>query len=174
MNNLHDIKGRFTSRKAKVRLWITGILLTAGILTLAVIGGQEVYLTASQRVKDLFTPKVQTVIAETPEPTDMRDWVLWKVEQAGIDKYEAYAIIQKESKWDNQATGVNIHKDGTTSVDMGLWQLNITKWHSKKTDHYISPTCAYDYKCATEEAIKIYKDWKGWGAWTTAKDLGLK
>lgn len=168
----YDYKIIKRNRKAKL---VTGsILLSAGILALAVVGGQEVYNQASQRVKDMFNPKVIEVTADTLEPTDMKDWVLWKVKQAGIDPYEAYAIIQRESKWDNQATGVNIHKDGSTSVDMGLWQLNTTKWHSKKTDHYISPACAYDYKCATEEAIKIHKSWKGWGAWTTAKDLGLK
>ena len=167
MNKLHDIKGKFTSRKAKVRLWITCILLIAGVLTLAVIGGQEVYLTASQRVKDLFTPKVQTVIAESPEPTDMRDWVLWKVEQAGIDKYEAYAIVNCESRWNDQATHVN--QDKENSVDMGLWMINTTKWQKQ-----VSPECAYDYKCATEEAIKIYNKRGNWSAWTCASIVGLK
>lgn len=167
MNKLHDIKGRFTSRKAKVRLWITGILLTAGILTLAVIGGQEVYLAASQRVKDLFTPKVQTVIAETPEPTDMRDWVLWKVEQAGIDKYEAYSIINCESKWNTESIN-HATANGGNGTDLGLWQIN-TKYQPQ-----VKPSCSLDYKCSTEEAIKIYKKNKGWGAWSCASIVGLK
>lgn len=173
MNKYHDKKGKF-SKKQKISFYAISILVIAGILACAVVGAESVYNQLSQRVKDVFKPKVIEVTADTPEPTDMKDWILWKVAKAGIDPYEAYMIIQKESKWDDQATGVNVHKDGSTSVDMGIWQLNTTKWHSKKTDHYISPTCAYDYKCATEETIKIYQAWKGWGAWTTAAGLGLK
>lgn len=173
MNKLHDRRGKFASRKRLISLWAVSIIFVAGTLALAVVGGQQVYLTASQRVKDLFSPKVEVAVAETPEPSDMKEWVLWRVSKEGINPYEAYMIIQKESQWDDQNTGINT--GAIPSVDMGLWQLNTTRFHSKKTKHYISPTCAYEYKCATEEAIKIYKDWgNSWGAWTTAKDLGLK
>lgn len=173
MNKNHDKKGKFASKRARISLWGISILFIALTLTLAVVGAQEVYIQASQRVKDLFSPKTQIVMAESPEPTDMKEWVLWRVAKDGIDPYEAYMIIQKESLWDDQNTGINT--GAIPSVDMGLWQLNTTRFHSKKTKHYISPTCAYEYKCATEEAIKIYKDWgNSWGAWTTAKDLGLK
>jgi len=167
MNNLHDVRGRFTSRKAKIRLWVVSILFIAITLTLAVIGGQEVYLTASQRVKDFFAPKVQTVVAETPEPTDMKDWVLWKVGQAGIDKYEAYAIVNCESRWNSEAIN-HANANGGNGTDLGLWQIN-TKYQPQ-----VKLSCSLDWKCSTEEAIKIYKKRGNWSAWTCASIVGLK
>lgn len=167
MNFEHNKIGRFASKKAKIRIWVFGVLFTAITLTMAVIGAQEVYLTASNRIKDIFKPKTLTVIAETPEPTDMKEWVMWRVNKEGINPYEAYMIVQCESRWNDQATNVNNDKE--KSVDMGLWMINTTKWQK-----HVSPACAYDYKCATEEAIKIYQKRGNWSAWVCASIVGLK
>jgi hypothetical protein len=166
MNNKHDKIGRFSSKKAKIKFWGISIILIAITLAMAVVGAQEVYIQASQRVKDLFSPKVQTVTAETPEPTDMRDWVLWKVKEAGIDPYEAYSIINCESLWNPEQLQWKANDNG---VDIGLWQIN--SYHQKQ----VKPSCSLDYKCATEEAIKIYqKRGNNWSAWNCAKIVGLK
>lgn len=99
-------------------------------------------------------------VAEVNIPKDslsMREWVLAEVEKAGLDPYEAYNIIQCESRWNDQAINVNAkHK----SVDIGLWQIN-NKFHPD-----VSVECAADYKCATKEAIRIYKErGNSWDAW---------
>lgn len=165
MNKYHDKKtGKFT-KKQKISFYAITVLVIAGILACAVVGAQDIYQAGSQRVRDFFHPKVETAVAETPEPTDMKEWVLWRVGKAGIDPYEAYMIIQKESKWNPEAMQWKLNDNG---VDIGLWQIN--SYHHPE----VKPSCSLDYKCATEAAIKIHDSWKGWGAWTTAKDLGLK
>lgn len=171
MNKIHDTRGKFSSKKAKIKIWGIIIIVIAATLALAIVGAQEVYSEAStrisQKIKDVFSPKVIEVKADTPEPTDMKEWVLWRVKNAGIDPYEAYSIVNCESRWNDQATHVN--QDKENSVDMGIWMINTTKWQK-----HVSPECAYNYKCATEEAIKIYQKRGNWSAWACAKIVGLK
>ena len=91
---------------------------------------------------------------------DTREWVLNEVEKAGIDKYKVYNLITCESEWETQAHYVNY--DEHRSVDRGLWMLN-SYWHSE-----VSPICAYEYQCATREAIRIIQE-RGFGEWTCGK-----
>lgn len=118
---------------------------------------------AIQIERDQF--QVAEVHAQTVKEIPMKEWVLKTVEEAGIDPYEAYVIISCESRWNPENRGIVIQKNGVKSVDRGLWQLN--DFHQKQ----ISNSCAYDYKCATTEAIKIYKSWGSWGAWVCSKQL---
>jgi len=166
MNKYHDKRGRF-SKKQKISFYAISILVIAGVLALAVVGADEVYSRASQRVKDIFKPKVIEVTADTPEPTDMKDWVLWKVKSEGIDPYEAYSIINCESRWNPEAVNGS-HNNGGNGTDLGLFQIN-TKYQPQ-----VKPSCSLDYRCATEEAIKIYKKRGNWSAWTCASIVGLK
>ena len=167
MNKLHDIKGRFTSRKAKIRLWIIMILVIAGILSCAVVGAGYIYNSGKEKIVNFFTPKVKVVVAETPEPTDMKEWVLWRVKKEGIDPYEAYAIINCESRWNPESINGS-HNNGGNGTDLGLWQIN-TKYQSQ-----VKPSCSLDYHCATDEAIKIYKKRGNWSAWACSEIIGLK
>ena len=100
---------------------------------------------------------VSTVEAKT-NLLPMREWVLETVKQAGINPVEAEKIIQCESGWNDQATNVNTGG----SIDRGLFQIN-NKYHPS-----VSNACAFDYRCNTEEAIKIYKA-SAWNAWACAK-----
>ena len=93
----------------------------------------------------------------------MKQWVLKEIENAGLDRWEADRIVDKESKW--KPWNRYINKDGT--IDRGLWMIN-SYWHSE-----ISDECAYDYKCATEAAIKIRLQDKNWHQWVAAKQLGI-
>ena len=140
------------------------ILPIAVVLTLSVFGGQDVYFRAKDKITDIFSPK--TLQAEAVEPK-MMDWVLNEVEKNGIDKVEALMIIQCESKQKANAYGINKHSDGTTSLDAGLWQLNLYYNKGLTLDE------ALDYKIATKKAIEIYKQRNGWSAWSCAKKLGL-
>ena len=99
--------------------------------------------------------RIEPVSAQTE--LSMKDWVLKELEKNGIDSYEAYAIIKCESNWSDVA--INKNKDG--SYDIGLWQLN-EKWQPSPR------ACKLDYKCATEQAIKIIKK-SGFRPWVCSK-----
>lgn len=159
-------KGRF-SRKQKISFYAVGILVTAGILACAVVGAESIYNQLSQRVKNVLSPKVTEVTADTLEPTDMKEWVLWRVKNAGIDPYEAYSIVNCESRWNPEAVNGS-HNNNGNGTDLGLFQIN-TKFQPQ-----VKPSCSLDYKCATDEAIKIYqKNHDSWQAWSCAKVVGL-
>lgn len=167
MNNYHNKRGKFASRKRKARLWGIFILFSSITLTLAVIGGQEVYVEASQRVKDLLNPKTIVAVAESPEPTDMKEWVLWTFKNAGIDPYEAYSIINCESRWNPEAVNGS-HNNGGNGTDLGLLQIN-TKFQPQ-----VKPSCSLDFKCATLASIEIYKkNHNSWQAWSCSRIVGL-
>jgi len=93
----------------------------------------------------------------------MQDEVMALIEEAGLNTYEAYAIIQCESRWDPDAHGVNWNNKA--GVDRGLFQIS-SLYHPE-----VSNACAYDPICNTKEAIRIYNEWNGWGAWSCGKLL---
>lgn len=148
----------------KKRVAKKAIIPIAVMLTLSVFGGQDVYFRAKDKITDIFSPK--TLQAEAVEPK-MIDWVLNEVEKAGIDKTEALMIIQCESRQNTSAYNINKHADGKTSLDAGLWQINL--YYHKD----ISLAQALDYKQATKKAIDIYKQTNSWQKWSCAKILGL-
>jgi hypothetical protein len=107
-----------------------------------------------------ITPIVVSRIEKAGE-VSLKDWVLNAVKEEGISPAEAEKIIQCESNWNDQATHIN----GDGSIDRGLWQIN-SKYHPN-----VTPSCTYEYSCATREAIKIYKSRGSWDAWTCKKVL---
>lgn len=151
----------------KKRVAKRAILPIAVVLTLSVFGGQWLYFEAKDKITDIFTPEVKQAEAEITEPSNMKDWVLWRVERAGIDKYEAFAIVNCESRWNTEAIN-GADKNGGHGTDLGLWQIN-TKYQPQ-----VKPSCSLDYKCSTDEAIKIYKSRGNWSAWSCSKVVGLK
>ena len=97
----------------------------------------------------------------------MKDWVLNAVAEAGINKFEAYDLIQCESRWQKEAKLIN--KGGKLGTDRGIWMIN-DKFHPE-----VSNSDAFDYKKATKAAIKIYKkSGNSFRQWTCARILGLK
>jgi hypothetical protein len=139
-------RGKYLTRERvqkKMQLQFFGVM----IALMLVAPAREFYLLGKEL--DL---KIQP--AQAQEEISMRDWVLREVEEAGIDKYRAYEIINCESKWNDLA--LNKNKDG--SFDIGLWQLN-EKWQPSPR------ACKLDYKCATAQAIKLIKK-QGFKPWT--------
>lgn len=98
----------------------------------------------------------QVTVGKTKEPS-MREWVKQEIEKAGLNWEEANAIIECESNWNVNAHQVNW--DSKKGVDRGLWQIS-SLYHKEVTNQ-----CAYDFRCSTKEAIRINKEWGGWGAW---------
>lgn len=140
------------------------ILPIVAMMMLSVFGGQWLYFEAKDKITDAFKPEIKQAVADEPK---MMDWVLNEVEKAGIDKTEALMIIQCESRQNPSAYNINKHADGTTSLDAGLWQINL--YYHKD----ITLAQALDYKQATKKAIEIYKQTNSWKRWSCAKILGL-
>ena len=100
------------------------------------------------------TPILATPVSEIDKEEIMKNWVLARVAEAGLNPAEAEAIISCESRWNPDAIGVNNNR----TVDLGLWQIN-----SIHKD--ISNAEKLDYQKATDWAIaKRIKDghWKAW------------
>ena len=114
--------------------------------------------------KEVKTVEAKTqkeiAIERLDEGLSMEEWVLNEWGKLG-QREQAYAVIQCESRWDEYA--VNVNRNG--SKDFGLYQIN--------TIHKIPNECAFDYKCATEFAIKLWEK-QGWSPWVCANNLGIK
>ncbi len=116
-------------------------------------------------------PKTQNLSLKTenltllwPEETNpIKQYVLTRIYEAGLNPNEAEKIIACESQWRPDAHAVNWNNK--KGVDRGLWMIN-TLYHPE-----VSNADAYDYKKATEHAIRIYKEWGDWRAWSCSKKL---
>lgn len=109
--------------------------------------------------ENFSTEAMPTLEPELP----MKDWVLNKVAEAGLNPQEAEAIINCESRWNPDAMGINRNR----TADLGLWQIN-----SIHKD--ISNADKLDYKKATDWAIaKRLKDGH-WGAWYCARKIARR
>ena len=140
----------------------TAVLLTAVFISFCAISGNAYMPEAEASIVDVKVPsKVQIYPAES----EMKEWVLTRVYEAGLNPEEAERIIDCESKWNQDAHAVNWNNKA--GVDRGLWQIS-SLHHAE-----VSNECAYDYKCATNEAIRIAKARQNWSAWSCARLLGL-
>jgi len=131
-------------------------VLTILVAVLVVMGIWLADLTMEFVAEKIYPMPEMPIFIDWVE-IDTQDWVLNEVEKAGIDKYKVYNLITCESNWETQAHYVN--NDRHKSVDRGLWQIN-SYWHSE-----VSPICAYEYQCATFEAIRIIQE-RGFEEWT--------
>lgn len=96
------------------------------------------------------------------EPS-MKDYVLEEVKEAKLDPFEAYMIIQCESRWNTEQ--ITIEPNDTVST--GLWQINSIHTDIKNSDKL-------NYKSATKWAIKKRLHDGNWSSWSCAKKLGIK
>jgi len=138
--------------------WQFKIIVSVFLIACLTVFVSNVY---TQTTIDRMVPTVHAQEKELTLP--MKEYVLNEIRKAGIDEYNAYMIIHGESRWNPEATLVN--KD--RSIDRGLWQIN------NKYQPQVSNACAYDYVCATQEAIKIIKK-QGFKPWVVANKLGIK
>jgi hypothetical protein len=73
----------------------------------------------------------------------------------GIITEQEYNLLEKifqcESKFNPEATGTNIHADGSVSIDRGIAQIN-NRYHKK-----LNNADAYDFKKNIDYAIALYK-----------------
>lgn len=133
------------------------VFIGISLFALGMLLGNKVY---TEYILEKYVTVPEVKAQEVPKET-MKEWVLRTVKEAGIDPYEAYAIINCESHWNDLA--INKNKDG--SFDIGLFQINERYW--KNTDR----KCKLDFRCNTFQAIEIYKKSNSWKAWTCKKVL---
>jgi len=128
------------------------------LLAVFFAGALAIGITAKLTTNRLQAPisliqPVSAQISPNFKPKTMLTEVLDLVREANLNEYEAWAIINCESKWKPDAVGVN-----KNSYDLGLWQIN-----SVHKD--ISNADKMDYLKATKWAIeKRIKD-GNWNSW---------
>lgn len=150
-------KRRF--KRFMVKFLLIMFLFMSGVAAIGWFGQK------AEREIERLTPVVEAreigEIREIGKEPTIQEYVFEEVKKAlGVkEAIKAVSIVQCESGWNPEATNVN--KDKT--IDRGLWQINN---HFQKQ---VSGACAYDYKCATKEAIKIYQKRGNWGAWVCGK-----
>ena len=86
----------------------------------------------------------------------LKDYVKTETEKAGLKWKDVKCLIEHESNFREFAIWDNKNGQG---VDRGLWMWN-SYWNS-----HISNECAFDYQCATKEALKKIKRDGGYGSW---------
>lgn len=154
---LRDEEGRFASRWSwygiKKTLKKIGLVTLAAVIALEVVSIAYIY----ERAMASFEPKIITVYAQTPEDCDYswidntvkKDILEVACERGFKDLKMLFYLAQNESGFDPDETNINIHKNGSVTVDRGLFQLN-DYWHAE-----IPNWCAFDARCATNETISI-------------------
>jgi len=155
----------------KTKIKHAGIALSALLITVGAVWTINCTIFYGFKVVNFIKnpvgiePAMAMVNIPKPEKElEMKAWLKKTIEEAGISWDEASKVIQCESGGDPNAHAVNW--DNKAGVDRGIWQLN-SYYHPE-----ISNECSYDYKCATYEAIRIYREWgNSWNAWSCKKVL---
>lgn len=121
------------------------------------------YLSPNQTVKTNNQGSMVTHQAEASEIDEdklpMKDYILYKVEQAGLNPQEVACLVEHEGGWSETAYHVN----NNHTVDVGPFQGNSVHF-GKSTDI----KCMTDYKCATKWFIQKrladgnYNAWYGY------------
>lgn len=157
---MKNLLKRFETWLNKKKGLFAGIITLSGVLGIAVsyIG---VITPLQVRAYDLAQEGVKTSLMsvyDATEPTTIREHV-WQIltKEGGLTFDEAMVgmeIVFLESRWDEYAIGDN-------GKSHGLWQIH------EPSHPDISRACKFDVYCSTREALKIYKSWGGWEAWST-------
>lgn len=96
--------------------------------------------------------------AEAELKIGSKEWILWKIKQAGIDPAKADCLIYHESGYNPNARNVN--KSG--SVDLGIFQWN-TKYQIDTG--YITIGCIGNPECEVDKFIAKVKQDNNFEAW---------
>ena len=124
------------------------------IITYPILDSQIIKLARSEwHIEKTYQSKlIKTVRAEAYQPT-MKEWVLDRVEESGLDRNKVDCLLWHESHYYQYA----INKNSNGTFDTGLWQINDI--------HNISREDTFDYKKATEWSIKKIKHDGNYEAW---------
>lgn len=143
-------------RRAKQALNKALVIIGAIAISCAVINYSEQKIEAGELSRII----IPAVINAEAEELSIRDYVRAEIEKAGLDWEKVNKLIDCESKWNPEAHAVNWNN--RKGVDRGLWQISSLYYK------HIPNSCAYCYKCSTQEAIKILQK-RGYKEWTCGK-----
>lgn len=138
-----------------IKWWISGVIIWF-CLTLTINN----YFILKVMITHVEAKNLTEAQISSEKPISVEDTVLEMVREAGLNPYEAWAIINCESRWKADAIGVNTN--GT--YDRGLWQINSIHKDINNTD-------AMNYVKATKWAITKRLNDGHWGAWTCNKNI---
>lgn len=129
---------------------VTNIFITIMLVTALV--GYDIAHTPTTSASEP-TPTTLPTLIPTPTAKPLVFDSLAKqyvYDKFGDDYPKAFKIIDCESKWNTKAFNDNTAWGGI-GQDRGIWQIN-------NVFHPISDECAYDYKCSTDYAYRMYKN----------------
>lgn len=142
----------------------------SAIISTIIIGVGTLIATAKSEGLPPTIPDIQVV--ETPprvelydSPDKVRQYVRDEWERRGLSgNLERFIKIGNcESGFKEDARHTNYHKDGSTSLDRGIYQIN-NKYHPQIHDE-----CAFDARCNVDYALDLYER-SGEAPWV-CKDL---
>ena len=143
-------KRKATNRKALIVL----ITFLMGVISIGINGEmtkRSIDRVSAQEVVE--NASMGVVVAQNE--LSIEDIVLNMIEEAGLNKYKAWSIIDCESSW--KADAVAVEPNGTYSL--GLWQINSIHKDINNTDKL-------NYVKATKWAIQKRLNDGNWSAWS--------
>lgn len=152
-------------RLRKQATWkFTKYLVFAGILCVPIL---YAYNWADAMFYD-FTNHSYSVEYKAPVKEEIKelsdyDTIMRIMDEKGVSdefKTDLLCLINEESGWDTERRGVNTHKDGTISLDEGLYQIN-----SRFAPFTISRECTYNVECSTNTVVDYLIETGNWNRW---------
>ena len=133
-----------------------------------------IWAIAYQKTNSFYNEYLELLVVNAKEPTEnateepqikqeeptrgTKEWVLWKVEQAGIDPVKVNCLVRHESNWRPEARNETV----PGNIDLGLFQWS-TKWQIDPG--YISLGCIGNPECETYKFIEKVKNDGNFLAW---------
>lgn len=161
------------ANRHSMKIW-KSILILMGLVVLYALISR--YVNRMPLISPLVSGPVQ-VKAKEPEvvipcddtPQHYLECKAYQKEITWEDHNKLFRIVNEcENKsWDPNATNVNKHKDGSTSIDRGIFMIN-DRYHKKLTNEK-----AFDFKANIDYAIDLYKR-SGINQWACARILNIK
>ena len=157
-----------TKQRVKESKWrdITAIILlvTIGVACASIYS--PLRALKAQQVQFIKLPvkvEVEQPVEENEE-LDIKQRVMAMVDQAGLDPFKAYMIIQCESGWNPEAMNT---KNTNGSFDSGLWQINSIHKNITNSER-LNPIKA------TQWSITKRLNDGNWSAWVCSRKLGIR
>jgi hypothetical protein len=156
MLNKRTIK-KFYRKHRMLPTYILAVVLTALLVVIFaypfVVKAQ--LLNPEGPKTNVMVVDIQPLPTPTPKVWNKKAIEDYIKEKFGKDSERALAIVRCESNFNTNAINLN----SGHSLDRGIWQIN------HKYQPQVSMSCAFDPKCSTDEAYKIYLKNHGFGAW---------
>jgi len=143
---------------------------------LLVMAGQIKRTEPRRMLPEAPVVEAQEVIPEvSPTPTPVlseKEQIIQEINQVfGVDADKAFLILQGKECAENRTLNPLAKNDNTiwggVGIDRGIFQIS-SYYHPSVSDE-----CAYDFKCNTAYAHKLFKARGNFSAWTCGRHYGI-